>query len=425
MGAPPAWAAWDRQHVWHPYAPAPEPAYPIVGASGVHLLLADGRKLIDGMASWWCAIHGYRHPALVRAVQEQAGTLPHVMFGGLTHEPASRLAARLAALAPGDLNRVFFCDSGSVATEVALKMALQYWQAEKRPEKCRFLALRGGYHGDTFSAMSVSDPDNSLHERFRTHVPEQFFTPRPPAAHCDAEVLQQACQRFDADLKAHQDQIAGVILEPILQGAGGFHPYPAVFLAHVAQSCAQHDVLLIADEIATAFGRTGKLFACEHAEVTPDLMCVGKALTGGMLSLAATLVRDEIADTISRAGPFLHGPTFMGNPLACRAALASLDLLLEDDFGAQVAALEKLLEEQLMPLQNIPAVADVRILGAFAVVEMTAPVDVEAWQAWAVAHGVWLRPFHRYVYVMPPFVIQPAEITQLTDTIRAGVQELS
>ncbi len=426
MGTPPEWPALDPRHLWHPYAPAPDslPAHPIVGSEGVHLILADGRRLVDGMASWWCAIHGYRHPKIAQALHEQVDTLPHVMFGGLTHEPAARLAERLAQISPGDLSRVFFCDSGSVSVEVALKLATQYWQARGIPEKCRFLALRGGYHGDTFAAMSVSDPDNSLHDRFRNLLPQQYFTPRPPDANCSASELEDACARFEADLVAHQFELAGVVLEPVLQGAGGFHHYPPAFLAQVAALCARHEVLLIVDEIATGFGRTGAMFACEHADVAPDIMCLGKALTGGMLSLAATLTREEIASVVSEAGPFLHGPTFMANPTACRAALASLDLLESRNWKGEVAAIEGTLRRELLPLQSAKGVAGVRVFGAFAVIETSEPVDVQAWQALALQHEVWLRPFQNYVYLMPPFIIQEPELMQLTGTIQAGASEL-
>ena len=412
MGTPPAWVALDPDHLWHPYAPAPDslPAHPVVGSEGVHLVLADGRRLVDGMASWWCTIHGYRHPKMVQALHEQVEVLPHVMFGGLTHEPAARLAERLARL--------------SVAVEVALKLAVQYWQARGCPEKCRFLALRGGYHGDTFAAMSVSDPDNSLHERFRELLPRQHFTPRPPDAGCSASELEDACTRFEADLVACQRGLAGVVLEPILQGAGGFHHYPPEFLTRAAALCARHEVLLIADEIATGFGRTGALFACEHAGVVPDILCLGKALTGGMLSLAATLTREEIAGVVSKAGPFLHGPTFMANPTACRAALASLDLLESRNWKREVEGIEAVLKRELLPLRSSGGVAGVRVLGAFAVVETSEPVEVRAWQALALKHGVWLRPFRNFVYLMPPFVIQEPELAQLTGAIQAGAREL-
>ena len=426
MGASPAWAVLDPRHLWHPYAPAPDslPAHPVVGSEGVHLILADGRRLVDGMASWWCAIHGYRHPRMVRALREQLDVLPHVMFGGLTHEPAARLAERLAQISPGNLSRVFFCDSGSVSVEIALKLAVQYWQARERPEKCHFLAPRGGYHGDTFAAMSVSDPDNSLHVRFRGLLPRQYFTARPPDVDCDESELKNACMRLEADFSAHQHELAGIVLEPVLQGAGGFHHYPPEFLAEVAALCVRHEVLLIADEIATGFGRTGTMFACEHAGVVPDILCLGKALTGGMLSLAATLTHDEVANVISKAGPFLHGPTFMANPTACRAALASLDLLEARNWKVEVAAIEEILRRELLPLESARGVTRVRAFGAFAVVETTERVDVQAWQALALRHEVWLRPFQSFVYLMPPFIIQEPELLRLTQAIRAGVSEL-
>ncbi len=426
MGAPPEWVAWDARHVWHPYAAIPEsPApLPVIDTAGVRLHLANGRELVDAMASWWCVIHGYRHPHLVRALQEQTDTVPHVMFGGLTHEPAVQLAQQLAQQIGDETARVFFCDSGSVAIEVALKMALQYWQARGEPARCRFLALRGGYHGDTFAAMSVSDPDNSLHEHFRALVPPQHFSAKPPAAGCDDEVLNAAYNRFENDLRKHRSELAAVVLEPILQGAGGFHVYDARFLRTVAELCKQHDVLLIADEIATGFGRTGEMFACMHADVRPDLMCIGKALSGGTLSLAATIARGDIAEVISHAGIFPHGPTFMANPAACRVALASLELLQSRDWRAEVTAIETLLMQELMPLQSESGVASVRVLGAFGVVEMNETVDVAVWQQHAIDHGVWIRPFQRYVYVMPPFVIQASELRQVTDMIRSGVDAL-
>ncbi len=426
MGDAPAWASLDSRHLWHPYATAPDllPALPVVGGEGVRLILADGRRLIDGMASWWCAIHGYRHPKMTRAVRQQVEVLPHVMFGGLTHEPAAKLAERLARISPGDLNRAFFCDSGSVSVEVALKLATQYWQARGIPRKRRFLSLRGGYHGDTFAAMSVSDPDNSLHDRFRGLLPRQRFTPRPPDASSGETEQEVARARFESDLATHRREIAGVVLEPILQGAGGFHHYAPEFLESVAASCARHETLLIADEIATGFGRTGTMFACERAEVVPDIMCVGKALTGGMLSLAATLVRDEIARVISEAGPFPHGPTFMANPTACQAALASLNLLESGNWKAEVAAIEEILRRELSPLELESGVTRVRALGAFAVVETSEPVDVPAWRDLALRHEVWLRPFQNFVYLMPPFIIREAELLRLTRAIQAGVSKL-
>ena len=424
MSQPPAWVGLDPPHLWHPYAPAPDahPAWPVAGAQGCRLMLADGRELIDGMASWWCAIHGYGAPTLVQAITAQTQELAHVMFGGLTHEPAARLAARLAEVVPGDLSRVFFCDSGSVAVEVAMKMALQYWQAEGQPEKDSFLALRGGYHGDTFSTMSVSDPDGSLQARFPQQLPVQHFTPRPPPPGCSDETLEESLAQLDSNLRTHQTRLAGLILEPILQGAGGFYPYDPRWLTEAAKYCREQQVLLIADEIATGFGRTGRLFACEHADVVPDLLCIGKALTGGMLSLAATLTREDLAHTISQAGPLLHGPTFMANPTACRVALASLDLLLQSDWKGNVTRIERGLREQLMPLAHHRRVAEVRIQGAFAVVETLGEVDVAAWGTFAVERGVWLRPYHRYVYLMPPFIVSDEELKRLTDTVHAGLE---
>lgn len=421
---PPAWAALDPRHLWHPYARArgDAPAAPVVGGEGARLRLADGRELVDGMASWWCAVHGYRPPRLIAALHAQLDALPHVMFGGLTHEPAARLAARLAELAGGGLGRVFFCDSGSVAVEVALKIALQHAQACGHPERGRFLALRGGYHGDTFAAMSVSDPNNSLHARFRALLPRQRFTPRPPARGCGRRELRAACARFDADLDAHRAELAGVVLEPVLQGAGGFHVYEPAFLARAAAACAERGVPLIADEIATGFGRTGALFACRHADAAPDLMCVGKALTGGVLSLAAVLARDELAESADRLGPLPHGPTFMANPAACRVALASLELLEARDWRADVRRIEAGLRRALEPLAAHPDVAAVRAFGAFAVVEANAPVSAADWQAHAALRGVWLRPFSRYVYTMPPYVVSDAELRRVTDAIRSGVE---
>ena len=422
MTAPSAWAGLDPAHLWHPYARAAGEAAPcaVAGSAGARLILDDGRRLIDGMASWWCAIHGHRPPEIVSAVRAQLDTLPHVMFGGLTHEPAARLAQRLSELTEGRLPRVFFCDSGSVAVEVALKMAAQYQQARGAAQRGRFLALRGGYHGDTFAAMSVSDPDNSLHARFRPLLPQQRHTPRPPAAGCGAQTLQEACDRFDADLR-HED-IAGVVVEPVLQGAGGFHHYAPEYLAHAAKRCAERGALLIADEIATGFGRTGTMLACAHAGVVPDILCLGKALTGGVLSLAATLCTEDVAQTISAAGPLLHGPTYMANPAACRAALASLELLERRDWQREVRRIEAVLCTELAPLAELPGVRRVRALGAFAVVEMRAPVSVPGWQRFSIERGVWLRPFGPHVYTMPPYVVTDEELRRVTAVIREGAE---
>jgi adenosylmethionine-8-amino-7-oxononanoate aminotransferase len=411
--------ARDRACVWHPYTSvvAPLPAYPVESASGVRIRLTDGRELIDGMASWWCVIHGYNHPVLNEAITTQLGRMAHVMFGGLTHEPAVRLAERLVALAPGGQGHVFFSDSGSVGVEVAIKMALQYWQARGRPAKSRLLALRGGYHGDTFGAMAACDPVTGMHRLFTPVLPQHVFAPRPvsrfgePLAAVDAAAIGGLIER-------HAHELAAVILEPVVQGAGGMWFYSADYLAEVARLCRDYDVLLIADEIATGFGRTGRLFACGHAGVVPDILCLGKALTGGYLGLAATLATPRIAAGISAdGGVLMHGPTFMGNALATAVANASLDLLLASPWQARITALEAQLRRELEPYRSHPAVADVRVLGGIGVVETREPVDVAEAQRRFVAAGAWIRPFGRLIYLMPPYVIEPADLTRLTAAI--------
>jgi adenosylmethionine-8-amino-7-oxononanoate aminotransferase len=412
--------AIDDRHVWHPYASVDGrlSVYPVRSAQGCVLHLANGQTMLDGMSSWWSAIHGYNHPHLNAAIEQQLQSMAHIMFGGLTHEPAVQLARKLVAITPTGLNRVFFSDSGSVAVEVAMKMALQYWQVKSQPARNRFVALSGGYHGDTFAAMSVCDPVTGMHRLFGDAVAKQFFASRP------AKRFQEACVEEDfvslAELlNCHGHEIAALILEPVVQGAGGMWFYSPDYLQKFRSLCDEYGILLIADEIATGFGRTGKLFACEHAGVSPDILCLGKALTGGYLTLAATLCTDHIAETIcaGEAGALMHGPTFMANPLACSVANASIDLLLSQDWQGNVRRIEKALQENLAPAWKIPGVVDVRVLGAIGVVELDKPVDMEKIQPLFVKHGVWIRPFGKLVYTMPPFVISDSELDKLTKNI--------
>ncbi len=413
----------DRRHVWHPYSPLPgERPLPVVSAEGVRLRLADGRELIDGMSSWWCAIHGYRHPALDAAVREQLERMAHVMFGGLTHEPAVRLAERLVEISPHGLEHVFFADSGSVSVEVAIKMALQYQRAVGHPERTRLLTVRGGYHGDTFGAMAVCDPVGGMHSMFSDVLAEQIFAERPPDGF-DAPLDEAWVVGVSELIAAHAHELAAVIVEPVVQGAGGMRFHSPACVSLLRGLCTQYELLLLLDEIATGFGRTGSMFACEHAQVAPDIMCVGKALTGGYMTLAATLCTSEVARAISagEGGALMHGPTFMANPLACSVALASLDLLAEDDWPEDVARIERGLRAGLEPARELPGVLDVRVLGAIGVVQLEHEVDVAAATATAVEHGVWLRPFRDLIYTMPPYVIEQEDLERVTEGLVALV----
>jgi len=417
----------DRDFVWHPYSSisSNQAIFPVKSAHGVRIKLTDGRELIDGMSSWWSAIHGYNHPVMNQAITDQLQAMSHIMFGGLTHQPAVDLAEQLIKITPQSLKTVFFVDSGSVAVEVAIKMAIQYWYAKKQPEKQKMLTIRHGYHGDTFGAMSVSDPENGMHSLFSDTLTTQFFADAPcctfkqPCTDSDISPLQ-------AQLEKNHQHIAAVILEPIVQGAGGMRFYSASYLKQVRKLCDQYNVLLILDEIATGFGRTGKLFACEHAAIEPDILCLGKALTGGYMTLAATLTNQHIAQTISTGEPgvFMHGPTFMANPLACAAGLASLQLLLNSPWQDRISQIEQQLSIGLEQCKNFPQVKDVRILGAIAVVELHRAVDMQTIQPQFVEAGVWVRPFNNLIYLMPPYIISIDDLSILTNAVATIISNL-
>ncbi len=413
--------ALDRAHVWHPYGPMPGTHDPLVveSAQGVRLRLADGRELVDGMSSWWAAIHGYRNPVLDAALAEQAGKMSHVMFGGLTHEPAVRLAARLVEITPTPLQHVFLCDSGSVGVEVAVKMCLQYWRSLGQAGKTKLLTWRGGYHGDTFSPMSVCDPDGGMHSLWRGVLPVQVFADAPPA-----EFEHDYVAHLAAVIEEHADELAAVIVEPVVQGAGGMRFHDARYLHVLRELCLTHDVLLVFDEIATGFGRTGELFAADHAGISPDVMCVGKAMSGGYLSMAATLCTSRVADGISQGEvPILaHGPTFMGNPLASAVSLASIDLLVSQDWRSTVKRIESELTSGLAPARDLPHVRDVRVLGAIGVVQLDHPVDMAAATRAATDAGVWLRPFRDLIYTMPPFISTTDDVAIITEGVMAAAQ---
>lgn len=419
--------ALDHRHVWHPYAALPNtsPIFAVESARGVYLQLQTGQTLIDGMSSWWTCIHGYNHPHLNQAAHEQIERMSHVMFGGLTHQPAVQLAQRLVQLTPESLQHVFFCDSGSVAVEVAMKMAVQYWHNRHQPQKQQFLTIRSGYHGDTFAAMSVCDPINGMHHLFRRSLVDQYFADAPQIAFSDPW-QQSDIASFAAILAAHHSEIAAAIFEPVVQGAGGMRFYSPDYVRQAQALCQEYGVLLILDEIATGFGRTGQLFASNHAQICPDIMCVGKALTGGFMSLAATLTTAEISQTFAQgeAGVFMHGPTFMGNPLACAVSLANLDLLESYDWQAKVRSIEHQLKQELEPCRSLPAVKDVRVLGAIGVIELHQPVDMTVVQPRLVELGVWLRPFGRLIYTMPPYIIEPEQLRKITTAINIVAAEL-
>ncbi len=417
----------DQQFVWHPYSSLtdPIPAYEVVSAEGVYLHLADGTELIDGMSSWWCTIHGYNHQRLNQAAKDQIDRVSHVMFGGITHAPAVDLCEKLVAITPQKLQKVFLADSGSVGVEVAIKMAYQYWISQGQANKNKLLSLRNGYHGDTFAAMSVCDPVTGMHHLFDQVVAKQYFAPAPLVGF-DQEWDEADISAFAEIISQNSNQLAAVILEPIVQGAGGMRFYSPQYLRRVRELCDQHNVLLIADEIATGFGRTGKLFACEWADISPDILCLGKAITGGYMTLAATLCSEEVSHGIcnGEAGCFMHGPTFMGNPLACAVANASIDLLLSDDWQSNIQRIETKLKAELETFQDLQTVADTRALGAIGVIEMHERVNVADIQKQFVAEGVWVRPFGKLIYVMPPFIITDQQIEQLLRGVHRVVSRL-
>lgn len=414
---------FDREHIWHPYTSAtdPLPVYDAANASGCEVTLSDGRKLVDGMSSWWCAIHGYNHPALNEAARGQLAKMSHFMFGGMTHEPAVALAERLIEITPNSLQHVFFADSGSVSVEVAMKMALQYWQTKGELTRTRFVTVRGGYHGDTTGAMSVCDPVGGMHHLFTDMLPKQIFAERP-SCRFDEPFTAESLEDIVSKIRQHENEIAAVILEPIVQGAGGMWFYHPEYLRALRSICDAHGILLILDEIATGFGRTGKLFACEWAGIEPDIMCIGKALTGGYMTMAATLASTEVAHGISSdGGVLMHGPTFMANPLACAVANANLEILRTREWESQVKAVHGWLNDGLQPCRELNGVTDIRVLGAIGIVQVDQCVNIARLQRFFVENGVWIRPFRNLIYVMPPYAISHEQIERLTNSIHKAV----
>lgn len=419
-------ADFDAEFVWHPYSSLtePQPTYHVTGAKGARLYLDDGRELIDGVSSWWACCHGYGNEHLINKITEQLNKLSHVMFAGIRHDAATELVMRLKAILPQELKYVFLADSGSVAVEIAMKMAVQY-QSSVNPRRTKFLTVRGGYHGDTMATMSVTDPGTGFSAEYQQYIPQQFFIERPAIPFND-EWKQEAIEPLESFLSAHHDEIAAFILEPVMQGAGGMYFYHPMYLREARRLCSQYDVIMICDEIATGFGRTGRMFACEHAGIVPDIMTLGKGLTGGMMTLSAVAASEKIKDGIalSPARVLMHGPTFMANPLACAAALGSLDLLENNNVCEKTVHIQNVLEDGLRSISGLDVVREVRVLGACGVVELKFPVDTVRMQAFLVNHGVWLRPFGNIIYIYPPFIISDDELKKCIEAVKILVYRL-